>query len=284
MAMTYPGSTYPGRLHYEVIPMKGVDAAIDELPPAASVSVTCSPTHGIARTQELTEELLRRGHRPTPHLAARLVEDRAHARRLAAWLRDLGIGEVFVIAGDAPHERGPYPGAVPFLRDLLDGDPGPLRVGVAGYPDGHPLIPPQVAGVQLAAKQGVLAAAGVDGWISTQMCFDPTVVRDWIVGVRGAGIDLPIRLGVAGAVDRARLLRVGARLGVGPSLRYLRKNRSGMGRLLAGPRYEPGTLLDAFDADGDDLCIEGVHCFTFNAVADTRRWHEHYLDAVARVG
>ena len=277
-------ATYPGCLHYEVIPMAGVEAAVDELPPGADVSVTCSPSQGIARTQELTEALVARGHRPTPHLAARLVEGRAHARQLAAWLRDLGIGEAFVIAGDAPHERGPYPGAAGFLRDLLDADPGPLRLGVAGYPDGHPLIPPQIAGVQLAAKQGVMRDAGVRGWISTQMCFDPTLVREWIVGVRGAGIDLPIRLGVAGAVDRARLLRVGARLGIGQSLRYVRKNRSGLGRLLAGPRYEPGALVDAFAADGDDLGIEGLHCFTFNAVADTRRWHEHYLDAVARVG
>lgn len=276
---------YPDDLHYEVIPMAGVERAIDALPPDAAVSVTCSPTQGIDRTREVVEELLIRGHRPTPHLAARLVTDRAHARALATWLRESGIGEVFVIAGDAPVAAGPYEGAAPFLRELLESDPGRIRIGVAGYPDGHPLITEQVAGVQLAAKQWLLADAGVPGWVSTQMCFDAEKVRHWIASLRGAGIDLPVRLGVPGAVERARLLRVGARLGIGASLRYVRKNRSGLGRLLAGSRYDPTRLVDAFAADAESLGIEGLHCFTFNAVDDTRQWHEQYVaPGVVRAG
>ncbi len=277
-------SAFAERLHYEVIPMSGVDAAIGDLPRNARVSVTCSPTHGIERTQHLVEVLLSEGHRPTPHVAARLVRDRQHVSSLARWLRGAGIDEVFVIAGDAPAAHGPYDAVVPFLRDLLEEDPGGLRVGVAGYPDGHPLIAAQVAGVHLAAKQQLLADGGVAGWISTQMCFDPDTVRRWLTSMRAAGVALPVRLGVAGAVDRGRLLRVGTRLGVGASLRYLRKNRAGLGRLLATSHYEPGGIVDALAGDAANLGIEGLHCFTFNAVAETRWWHECHLERRARVG
>ena len=61
-------------LHFEIVPMKSIDEAIAALPPGAFVSVTCSPAKGIAATQQYTEQLLELGHRPTPHISARLVE------------------------------------------------------------------------------------------------------------------------------------------------------------------------------------------------------------------
>ncbi len=78
-------------LHYEIVPMKSIEQAIDDLPTGAHVSVTCSPVKGIAATQEYTERLLSLGHRPVPHLAARLVESTEHAERLAAWLREHAV-------------------------------------------------------------------------------------------------------------------------------------------------------------------------------------------------
>ena len=47
-----------GNLHFEIVPMKSIEDAIAALPPAADVSVTCSPAKGIAATQEYTERLL----------------------------------------------------------------------------------------------------------------------------------------------------------------------------------------------------------------------------------
>ena len=88
-------------LHYEIVPMKSIDQAIADLPAGAHVSVTCSPVKGIAATLEYTEQLLALGHRPVPHFAARLVEGTAEADDLARWVRDHGLAEVFVIAGDA---------------------------------------------------------------------------------------------------------------------------------------------------------------------------------------
>ena len=164
-------------LHYELIPMKSFDQAMADLPEHAHVSVTCSPVKGIAATQDSTGRLLDLGHHPVPHLAARLVEDREHATKLARWLREYSIDEVFVIAGDAPEPLGPYEGALTFIRDLLDADPGISRVGVTGYPEGHASIDERVVADQLAAKNELLQSAGIAGWVSTQMCFDPVAIR-----------------------------------------------------------------------------------------------------------
>jgi methylenetetrahydrofolate reductase (NADPH) len=197
-----------------------------------------------------------------------------HAKQLAGWLREHGIAEVFVIAGDAAEPAGPYEGSAPFIRDLLSGDPGVARVGFAGYPDGHALIEPSVVAEQLVAKRDLLAEAGVDGWISTQMCFDGDRIRQWIVEQRAAGVSVPIRLGIPGVVDRTRLMTMGTRLGIGTSLRYLSKNRSTVMKLMAPGGYDPTDLVVAFADDAERLGIEALHSFTFNAVADTRAWQE----------
>jgi methylenetetrahydrofolate reductase (NADPH) len=261
-------------LHYEIIPMKSIDQAIDDLPPGAHVSVTCSPAKDIAATQHYAEQLLAAGCVAVPHIAARMVTSTDHARELATWARESDLREVYVIAGDAPEQLGPYEGALPFIRDFLAADPGVERMGVAGYPDGHPLISDDVIDEQLHLKQALLAEHGVGGWISTQMCFDEDKIRRWIRTERARGITLPIRLGVPGVVDRARLMRVGTRLGIGASMRFMSKNTSTVMKLMAPGGFDPTEMVVAFATDADELGIEALHSFTFNSVADTRAWQE----------
>ena len=264
-------------LHYEIVPMTSIDQAIDDLPPGAHVSVTCSPAKGIGATLEYSDRLIGLGHRPIPHLAARMVESEEDAAKVAGWLRERGLPEVYVIAGDAPEPAGPYEGALPFLRDFLAAEPGVGRIGVAGYPDGHAMIPPDVVREQLHAKQALLGEHGLGGWISTQMCFDTDTIATWLETERAAGIVLPVRLGVPGVVDRARLMKMGTRLGIGTSLRYLSKNRSTVMQLMAPGGFDPTDMVVAFADDAERLGIEALHSFTFNAVADTRAWQESIM-------
>lgn len=261
-------------LHYEIVPMKSIDQAILDLPPHANVSVTCSPAKGIATTQDFTVRLLELGHHPIPHFAARLVEGPDHVVELAAWLRKFEIREVFVIAGDAPEPAGPYEGALPFMRALLAENPGVQRMGFSAYPEGHALMEQHVVDAQLHAKQALLEEFGVAGWASTQMCFDEAKIRTWLVGERAKGFALPVRLGVPGVVDRARLLSMSTRLGIGASLRFLSKNKSTVMKLLSPGGYDPTDMVVAFAHDADALGIEALHSFTFNAVADTKAWRD----------
>lgn len=259
---------------FELVPLKNLDAQLPSLPPGSRVSVTCSPAKGIDATLDLTERLVGLGLQPTPHIAARLVRDRAHVRAIAARCRTLGIDEAFVMAGDEEDPIGAYDGAAAFLRHFATAAHGLERIGVAGYPDGHLFIYRDALHDALHEKQQILASAGVDGWVSTQMCFDSGAIRSWLTGERTSGLTLPVRLGVPGPVDRAKLITMGLKVGVGQSLRYLSKNRSGLQRLMTTTSYDPGCLLESLGRDLKPLGVEGVHLFTFNQIAGCVAWHE----------
>ena len=265
----------------EIVPMKSAEAQIGHLPENASVSVTCSPAKGLPATLDLSARLLDLGHRPVPHLSARLVEDRAQVDQLASWLREHGLTEVFLVAGDATEPVGPYDGVVTFLRDLLDAAPELTDVGVTAYPDGHALIETEVLTEALHAKQTLLAEAGVRGYASTQMCFDAEQWRAWAEAERAAGLRLPLHLGVPGAIDRTKLLTMGVRLGIGTSMRYVKKNRGALGRLFSPSGYDPGKLLGPMSRHAEALDIVGLHVFTFNNVEATEAWRRRQLDRLS---
>ncbi len=263
-------------LTFEVVPLKSLDKATAALPEGASVSVTCSPTKGIEETQRITVDLMERGFEAIPHISARLVRDREHTKELAAWFRDLGITKIFLVGGDA-EEPGAYLGAPELLDDLLDTEHGLDTIGVTAYPDGHSFLSSEQVHRALHDKQRLLEAAGISGYCSTQMCFDPETIAKWLRTERERGMTLPVHLGLSGVVDKAKLLTMGVRLGIGDSLKYLRKNKVAVAKMLTSPSYDPNDLLVPLSADLLDLGVEGLHVFTFNQVEATEQWRREVL-------
>ena len=269
--------TLVSSMRYELIPMKSIEQAILDLPSGAPVSVTCSPVKGISATQEISARLIASGHEVVPHFAARLVESRDHVQKLATWVREQGIKEVFLIAGDAEKPAGPYQDGIELLRDFLDSNSGVARVGFGSYPDGHAFISREALSTALYDKQKLLQEAGVQGLASTQMCFDVAQIRQWIKTERDNGFSVPIQLGVPGVVDRARLMSLGVRVGVGASMRYLSKNKASIMKMLSPGGYDPTELVAGLAKDSQSLNIVGLHSFTFNSVADTAAWQREIL-------
>lgn len=267
-------------LIFEVVPMKSLDGAIAALPAGAEVSVTCSPVKGIEETQRVTMELLHRGFRPIPHISARMVRDEAHTLELAEWLRSNNLRKVFLVGGDAEHP-GAYPDAVLFLEHLLQADHGLETVGVTAYPDGHSFISDQQLVDALFRKQQLLAEAGVRGYCSTQMCFDPDTISRWMRDQREYGLTLPIHLGISGVVDKARLMKMGVRLGIGQSLGFLKKNRTAVIKMMTSTSYDLNDLLMPLSEDMVNLGVEGLQVFTFNQVEATDAWRRHELSQSA---
>lgn len=257
--------------------MKSIEQAILDLPSRAPVSVTCSPVKGISVTQEISARLIAAGHEVVPHFAARLVESREHVQKLANWVREQGIKEVFLIAGDAETPLGPYTDGVELLRDFLDSNSGVARVGFGSYPDGHAFISREALSTALHDKQKLLNEAGVQGLASTQMCFDVVQIRQWLKSERDNGFSMSVELGVPGVVDRARLMSLGVRVGVGASMRYLSKNKASIMKMLSPGGYDPTELVAGLAKDAESLNIVGLHSFTFNSVADTAAWQREVL-------
>jgi methylenetetrahydrofolate reductase (NADPH) len=253
---------------FELLPLRGIEAQVAALPAGATVSITCSPRHGIDHTLELSERLAALGYRVIPHLAARMVRDRGHLERIVERLAVAGIDEVFVIGGDAPSPIGIYRDAGELLEALSELPPAIVRIGIGGYPEGHAFIPEAKLLEALRANQPRA------DYVTTQICFDADALVAWIKAIRKAGIVLPVIVGLPGVVDRRRLATIALGVGVGPSLRYLSGHARELARLARARLYDPTELAGAVAAHLDEpgLHIAGVHLFTFNRVEATRRW------------
>lgn len=259
------------RPRFELIPLRGAVERAASLPMGAATTVTASPSHGIESTVELCEALVERGHPATPHLAAHMFRDRSHLVAVLDRCRAAGIREAFVIGGDAK-DRGDFHDAPAFLRAMDEIGHPFERIGVAAYPEGHPKIPDERLVESLHEKQGHAA------YMTTQMSFDSRAIAGWIARVRAAGVTLPIHFGIPGPAELRKLLRIAARIGVGGSARYLRKNRQLLGFVFRRS-YTPDRLLRSLAGTIADPAadVRALHLFTFNQVDAAVGWQQRML-------
>lgn len=247
----------------EVLPIGDIVSRVrSAVPEPMTITVTASPSRGMEPTIEVAGEIARLGHHAIPHVSARLVRDEAHLETLLEQARADGITEIFLVGGDAEEPAGEYTSGAELLRVLNERDHG-LRIGIPGYPEGHPLITDEELDAALQEK-----AAHAD-LIITQMCFDAGAVHSWISRMRAGGVDLPIHAGVPGPINPLKLLRISAKVGVGESLRVLKSHRGGA-RLVSPKPWDPDPLVDQLIAEPS--AIAGLHLYSFNDVAAAYRW------------
>ncbi|MEU6369395.1 5,10-methylenetetrahydrofolate reductase [Streptomyces sp. NPDC046931] len=263
------------RVRYEVLPAKATEEKVlAHVPRDIVVTVTASPVKGLEPTLGLTERLTAHGYRVVPHLPARLLRDDTHLKDVVERLRTVGVDDVFVPAGDADPPAGPYGEALPVLR-RLDELGGPFaHLGITGYPESHPLIHDDIT-IQAMWDKRAHAT-----YIVSNLCFDPRVLGDWIARIRRRDVTLPVRVGVAGPVQRAKLLSMATKIGVGESTRFLTKHASWFLRFATPGGYMPERLLDrcAEALAAPSARVAGLHVFTFNQIAETERWRRALLD------
>jgi methylenetetrahydrofolate reductase (NADPH) len=259
---------------FELMPVEGARERAAHLPKEAKVAITCSPTRGIESTLLLGEELSERGFWIVPHISARLVAGRAHLEEIARRLDDLGVGEIFVIGGDARKPAGPFSDAFELLSAMTDLGHGFEHVGIGGYPEGHPAIDDETLRRALLDKQPFAT------YIVSQMCFDPGAILDWVADIRRRGIELPVYVGLPGIVERKRLLQISLKIGVGDSARFLTKHTNVLTSFLKRGGYSPDELVKnlAPYVGDQDYNIVGFHIYTFNQVESTEKWRQKILN------
>ena len=269
------------RPRYEVFPAKSTEEAVLEwVPTDLTVTVTASPAKGLDPTLDLTERLTARGYRVVPHVSARLVRDDAHLADIVARLTASGVDDVFVPAGDADPPAGRFDSALALLDRLAEMGRPFSRVGVTGYPESHPRIDDDITIQAMWDKRHHAA------YLVSNLCFDPATLRHWIRRVRARGVTMPMFIGIAGPVDRARLLRMATKAGVAESARFLTGHTEWLLRLGTPTGYNPGRLLERTGATLADpaSAVEGLHVFTFNQVRQTEQWRRSLLDRIAARG
>ncbi|WP_308817217.1 methylenetetrahydrofolate reductase [Pseudonocardia alni] len=259
---------------YEVLPFKSTyDKVLAHVSTDTALTVTTTEVKGLGPTVDLSMALSRAGYRTAPHLAARLVRDHAHLADLVDALRDAGVTGIFVIAGDAAEPVGRFADALSLLQALQEIGHPFTTVGIGGYPEGHGFIGGPVI------EQATVDKAPYATQMITQLCFDAGTTVDWATRLRATGVDLPVRVGIPGAVSRQKLIRVSAGLGLGQSARFLKKQKNMFWRFFLPGGYSPNKLVErltpAFADGGNGL--SGFHVFTFNELESTEAWRQAWL-------
>jgi methylenetetrahydrofolate reductase (NADPH) len=262
------------RARYEVLPTSSIeDTVLEHVGTDLHVTVTASPSKGLEATLDLAERLTKHGYTAIPHLAARMVRDRAELEEIAARLTSQGIDRVFVPGGDAD-PPGAYPDALSLLEDIK-AIGGPFsHIGITGYPESHPTISDDVTIQAMWDKRRYATH------VVSNLTFDPEVLATWVQRMRKRGITMPLLLGVPGPVDRTKLLSMATKIGVGESTRFLAKHKGTFARLAAPGGFTGERFLEkvAPALSPPEMLVEGLHVFTFNQVAATEAWRRSLLE------
>ena len=263
---------HPG---YEVIPLQGTEeAVVEHVPKDIALTVTASPGKGTWATIELAERLAGHGFGVAPHLSARLIRDRSELGEILHRLHGAGIRNAFVVAGDIDDPAGEFEGAAGLLLAMSEIGHHLDEVGITGYPESHPKISDEMT---IKAMYDKVPYAT---YIISQICFDPEVISDWARRVRSRGVKLPIRIGMPGSVNRQKLLRISASIGVGESARFLKRQRNWLVKMFLPGGYSPDRLIEGLKPGfaEPESNIRGLHIYTFNEVETTEAWRREMLE------
>ena len=254
--------------YMEIIPVPGIEDRIGTLQPNMHVAVTCSPTKGVDTTLELSEKLIAQGFQVIPHISAKSVTGEKHLETIIKKLDELSIESVFVPGGDGPEPLGEFNNAYDLLKALQKSGHNLKKIGIAAHPEGHPDISNKILMEALEKKKGLA------DYIVTQMCFDANILGDWLVQINQQGIHLPVWVGLPGVIERGPLLRTSLRIGVGDSLRFLKKKSKVATELMKSSIYNPEKLVTSISEYKDiaDTNLAGYHIFCFNQIEKTEKW------------
>jgi len=223
-------------------------------------------------TRELTHELVVRIHRETglpvvPHLTCVGSRPEEIHDILSAYDRE-GIHTIMALRGDPPrdhagqedpHHHFPYASdLVGFIRHHFPH----MRIGVAGYPEGHRLAPNRLKEMAYLRDK---VDAGAD-YLVTQIFFDNRDYLDFVERCRLQGIQIPVLPGLMPITSLANMERMSE---LSPGTRFparllrhlLRAGDEGDGGNVerAGLHWTAEQVRDLLDRG-----VPGLHFYTLN--------------------
>jgi methylenetetrahydrofolate reductase (NADPH) len=211
---------------------------------------------------------------PVPHVPARHLRSQDElANYLARAADDAGVTQVLLIGGDARRPVGPFETSRQVLETGLFERAGITSVGLAGHPEGHPHVTSQVLLEALEGKVKLARSIGMRPYIVSQFCFKAEPILNWLSELKRAGLDVDIRIGLAGPASIATLMRFALRCGVGNSVRALVQQGPGMARLFTEPNPEHiirSVMLARVTAPIGD--VVGFHFFPFGGLKRLGKW------------
>ena len=232
-----------------------------------------TPIEDMAAT---ASRLARDGMNVMPHFPARIIADKATLTDwVARYQGEAGVDQALLLAGGVTTPHGDYHSSMQLLESGVFSDF--KRLHVAGHPEGNRDIDPdgsmQNVEDALRWKQRFSETTDAKMALATQFAFEAAPVIAWANGLKDAGIDLPIHIGVAGPAKLQTLIKFAIACGVGPSLKVLQKRAKDVTKLLLP--FEPTeflTELATHKAANPDFNITHVHFFPLGGIKTNANW------------
>ncbi|MCC7463973.1 MAG: methylenetetrahydrofolate reductase, partial [Gammaproteobacteria bacterium] len=222
-----------------------LEAAADLIPKGTKIPVTFLPGETFEMRIAAARRVRELGFLPIPHISARRLQSQQELEDFLAGLqREVGTDHAFIVAGDPPQPMGPYEDALSIIRTGLLARYGIQRIGISGYPEGHPDIGNDTLWRAKLDKQQAILDQGHDFAVVTQFAFDAEPVLAWLEQVRKHGVHARVRVGVPGPASVKRLLAFASRCGVTASAKVMKKYGMSLTKLLANTG--PDQLLEEY--------------------------------------
>jgi methylenetetrahydrofolate reductase (NADPH) len=256
---------------------KSIRAAQALMPPGSEVFIVSLPSDKQDRSVAVAAELRNAELVPVPHIVARNIRSRADLevllRRLSS---EAGVDRALILGGDRSQPVGEFDSSQQLLETGLLEEFGVRKIKLSWYPEGHPRISDSELAKARAAKLRIAAARGFEVELIGQFCFESAPIIASARHLRAEGIQVPLRVGVAGPASRASLLKYAMICGVGASVRAL-KERPGARSLINSETPEQ-LLREVAHAQAQEptLGIHRVHFFTFASLASTAQFVEQH--------
>lgn len=242
------------------------------LPMGGRIYVNAVAGEGAEARITAAAQLTAYGYQPVPHIAARRMRTvKELDDYLAGFVQRAGVSEILVIGGDMIEPVGPYGDALGVITSGLPAKHGIRRIGIAGYPDGHPDIETTVLNRALETKLAACRKSAADPYIVTQFSFQARSIIDWCRAIHDKHPDLHIHAGIPGPAKLRTLMRFARICGVQSSMKKLLANKkTGLNLLRGAAPWEQLEGIGKYRLEtGRPL---SVHLFTFGGLIETVSW------------
>ena len=253
---------------------KLLDDLARRLPAGMPVYVAHTPKASIEDVIRVAIKVQSLGFSASPHLVARRLPSEKTLRDALARLREHGIEQALLVAGDLDPPRGPFRSTLEVMASGALQEAGLKRIGVAGHPEGHPSVGHAELMSALRYKQEFAARCGIAVHIVTQFGFNPEGICAWDRRLTQEGITLPVHVGMAGPTPLTKLLKFAVQCGIGTSMSSLMKNMgavAGLTGFAAGPDQMLLALVQARASDAGSRLIQ-PHVYSFGGALATADW------------
>ena len=258
--------------------MSKIDNLAEILPKGTRVYIAHIEGTPIDEMVKTAQKIHDAGFKSMPHFPARLIKNKSVLEDwVTRYKNEANVEEALLIAGGSNKPIGDFDSSIQLIETGVFDANCYKRLHVAGHPEGNKDI--DTGGLNLNVNKALSwkneFAKRTDAQmaLTTQFCFESSVVVDWVNEIEAMGIDIPVHIGIAGPAKLQTLLKYAIECGVGASMKVLQKRARDITKLLLP--YNPNQILEELSeikSNNPNFNIEQVHFFPLGGVKRVTDW------------